>query len=267
MASTRSPRIVLVGASGWVGGSLGPAMIEQGVCRVDDLVCVNRSGRSGRYEAWPGLRWETGIAAALPGADVVILSIRPQDFRAAQFPCEGRLVISLMAGITSAELARSTGAERIVRAMPNAAVEIGRCYAPWHATGPVTEDDRRLVARILDTVGSSDEVVSEHDIDVLSALSGTGQAYPALLAGALLAAARAQGIAEPVAVRAVEAMVCDAAQLLRGQVAGTAAVIEQFMDYRGVTAAGLTAARAAGFEAAVGQAIAAGVRRAGEDAW
>jgi pyrroline-5-carboxylate reductase len=267
MAMTSPPRIALVGASGWVGRNLGPALLAKGVCSPQGLVCVNRSGRSDAYAEWPETRWETDPETAIADVHVVILSIRPQDFRAVELPCEGRLVLSLMAGVPSREVAERTGAGRIVRAMPNAAVEIGRCYAPWHATGPVTEEDRRLVGMMLDSVGSSDEVEREHDVDVLSALSGTGHAYPALLAGALLAAARAQGLSELVAVRAVEAIVCDAAQLLRRRVADTEAVIDQFMGYAGVTAAALEAARAAGFEGAVDRAVKAGVERAASPDW
>jgi pyrroline-5-carboxylate reductase len=256
-----------VGASGWVGRNLGPALLRAGVCPPGGLVCVHRSGPSDAYAEWPHLRWETDVAAAVADSAVVILSIRPQDFRAAAIPVEGALVLSLMAGVTSADVARHTGADRVVRAMPNAAVEIGRCYAPWHASGPVTDEERVLVGRILGSVGSAHEVEREHDVDVLSALSGTGHAYPALLAGALLAAARAQGLSEPVATRAVEAIVCDAAQLLRGGIADTEAVIGQFMGYHGVTAAALATARELGFERAVGLAIEAGVRRADTPVW
>lgn len=267
MPSSHAPRIVLVGASGWVGRNLGPAMLRSGACRPEDLVCVHRSGRSDAYAAWPDVTWTTDLAGAAADADVVIFSVRPQDFREAVFRCAGSLVLSLMAGVTSAELAERTGAERIVRAMPNAAVEIGRCYAPWHATGPLDDADRRLVTAILDAVGSSDEVEREADVDALSALSGTGHAYPALLAGALMEAARAQGLSDHVAARAVEAIVCDAAQLLRDRIDETEAVIGQFMGYAGVTAAGLVTAREAGFDRIIGDAIAAGVRRAGEPAW
>lgn len=267
MSEAGARRIALVGASGWVARNLGPAMLNRGVCAPEDLVCVYRTDRSEAYARWPQVRWTTDVARAVVDADTVILSVRPQDFRAGEFSSSGRLVVSLMAGVASAEVARRTGADRIVRAMPNAAVEIGRCYMPWHATGPLTDDDRRLVAGILASVGAADEVSSEHQVDVLSALSGTGHAYPALLAGALFAAARAQGLDDAVAARAVEAIVCDAAQLLRGRVADTDAVIEQFMGYRGVTAAALTTARARGFDEAVERAIAAGVERASNPDW
>ncbi|MFV0475550.1 MAG: pyrroline-5-carboxylate reductase family protein [Pikeienuella sp.] len=262
MADRISRRIALIGASGWLGRSIGLALLRKGISAPDDLICVNRSGPSADYAEWPDLRWETDLARGMADADTVILSVRPGEFRAASFAGAGKLLISLMAGIGCAEITARTGAGRVVRAMPNAAVEIGRSYSPWCATPAVDEADSRHVGAILNAVGDADRLDSEDEIDIVTALSGAGPAYGALLASALLKAARATGLPERIAARAVEAAVRDSAPLLESGAADD--MIDSFIGYEGTTAAVLKTARTRGFDEVIASAVAAGVAKARE---
>lgn len=254
--------IGLVGASGWIGRSIGPALLRERVVEPGNLICFNRSGRSEHYADWPDVRWATSFGAPEDEADVIILSVRPQDFRQASFDCAGRLILSLMAGVTIDELRQRTGARRIARAMPNAAVEIGRSYSPWVALQTVTADDRQVVSAILNAVGASDEVESEADLNILTGLSGAGPAYAALLATTLQKAAEEAGLCPDIAARAAKAVVCDAAMQLSGKAAGE--IVDEFIRYDGVIAAALQAARSAGFDESIRAALAAAMQKVGE---
>ncbi|WP_172329779.1 pyrroline-5-carboxylate reductase [Mangrovicoccus sp. HB161399] len=255
----QDPLIVLAGATGWLGRAIGPALLRQGIVPPGRLVGLNRSGPSPAYAGWPELRWETELPEA---AEVVILSVRPQDFRGGAWSCPGALVISLMAGVPAGEIAARTGSERIVRAMPNAAVEIGRSYAPWVASDAVTEGDKALAARILGATGREDKIDSEDQLDVLTALAGSGPAWSALLANALSTAALRAGLPERIAHRAAEAVVCDASQMLAGNIGKAGDLVQDFIDYAGTTAAAMEAARDAGFDGAVREALDAATEKA-----
>ena len=89
----------------------------------DRLTISSRSGPGTAFRDWPGVQWTSDDRELAARSEVAILSVRPQNFRS--------LVISVMAGVSSQTLARRSRSERIVRAMPNAAVEIGRSYTPW----------------------------------------------------------------------------------------------------------------------------------------
>jgi len=256
--------IGLIGASGWLGRSIGPALLRERVVEPMNLICFNRSGPSQDYTDWPDVRWATGFDKSGHDIDVVILSVRPQDFRQSTFVCEGKLVISLMAGVTLDELSCRTGAQRVVRAMPNAAVEIGRSYSPWVASPSVSTDDRRIVRAVLNAVGAADEVDSETALNILTGLSGAGPAYAALLANALWETAVEAGLEPDIAGRAVEATVCDAAMLLIGKGSTAGEIVDEFIRYDGTTAAAMTAARSADFEAAVRAALAAAIQKVRE---
>jgi len=253
-------RLGIVGATGCLGSALGRRVLDSGLVPASDLVLLNRSGARPDYHGGIGVTWASGLPDLVDRADVVVLSVRPEDYAGLALIAPDRLVISFMAGVPLAALAPTTG--RIVRAMPNAAAERGRSYTPWLAGQGVTQADRVLVRALLAAIGTEDEVDEEHHIDLLTALSGSGAAYPALMAAAMLAQARAAGLPEQVARHAVEAVVCDGADLLRGRVEAAAALVATYRAYRGTTAAGLDAAEAGGFTRAVEEALQAGAAKA-----
>lgn len=248
------PRIGIVGGNGWIGGALARALAETGAVSPDRLILSCRSAPPG----WlPEAAWTRDNQALADAADVVVLSVRPQDWQAVRLAAPRKLVISVMAGIPVGALAEDTGTARVVRALPNAAAEVRRSYTPWTAAAAVTEADRATVRRLVAAIGSGDELADEAAIDYMTGLTGTGPAYPALLATALIRDAVGRGLAPEVARRAVVAMLVGTGRLFEKSSEDPEATVAAFVDYRGVTAAGIEAMRAAGFDAAVAAGLAA----------
>jgi pyrroline-5-carboxylate reductase len=241
----------IVGGNGWIGRSIGRAMLKSGFIDPAALVLSSRSGLATGYSEWPGIRATSDNGELAERADVIVLAVRPDQFASIRIDASGKLVVSVMAGVSVAALRAGTNAERIVRAMPNAASQIGRSYTPWYAATAVPGDDRQLVQGLCETFGSADEVPREADIDYLTGLTGSGPAFPALLASAMLSHALAQGLAPDVARRAVTGVVAGAGQLVTEQGEPPDMIVRRFMDYRGTTAAGLRAMMDRGFQDAV----------------
>ncbi|MFO1141172.1 MAG: pyrroline-5-carboxylate reductase dimerization domain-containing protein [Amaricoccus sp.] len=253
-----TPRIGIVGGNGWIGGALARALVARGVLPASRLTLSCRSASPG----WlPDAAWTNDNRALAEASEVVILSVRPQDWRQVSLAAEGKLVISVMAGVPLADIAARTGADRVVRALPNAAAEVGFSYTPWTASPGVTDADRALVARIFAACGTGDEVPREADIDYLTGHSGTGPAYPALLAAAMTRDAVAHGIPEEVARRAALGILIGTGRLFEKTGEDPADTVAAFVDYRGVTAAAIEAMRAAGFDAIVGAGLAAALKK------
>lgn len=246
-------RVGIVGATGWLGSALGTHLLARGIVAAGDLVLLNRSGRQGGYAGHKGVVWARDLPDLVARSDIVVLSVRPEDWPGLDLRAEGRLVLSFIAGVAARSLGTCGG--RIVRAMPNAAAEIGASYSPWWAAADVTAADRAAVTLLLSAIGSSDTLPDEAQIDVMSALPGSGAAYPALMAVAMADHMRAQGLPDHIAWRAAEAVVCDGARLLAGRIAEAPAMIAAYRDYRGPTAAGIEAAEAAGFTRAIAAAL------------
>ena len=180
----------------------------------------------------------------------LVLSVRPEDFPVAGFAASDHLMIFFMAAWTISRLRAVAPDARIVRAMPNGGAGTGQSYTPWLVGPGVTSEDAAPVKRLLSALGEEDRIETEGQLNYLSALSGSGAAYPALMARAMLADAAARGLPQSVALRAVEAVVCGSTGRLSGKLTDIPALLESYMSYRGITAADLSAA-AAGFEASI----------------
>jgi len=250
-------RVGIIGATGWLGSALGGKLLSRGMLPAADLVLLNRSGPRPDYHGHAGVTWAGGVDDLVAGSDLVVISVRPQDWPTLGLTAPDRLVVSFMAGVDLDRLAASGG--RVVRAMPNAAAEIGQSYSPWLAGPGVTDADRDAVRWLLSAIGSEDELDNEGQLDVMTAAPGSGAAYPALMAVALADFMRGQGISDRIAWRAAEAVVCGGAQLLAGRIDEAPKLLDAYMDYRGTTAAGIEAAQAAGFSSSIHAAMRAAV--------
>lgn len=256
-------RLGIIGATGWLGTALGRRLLAAGTVLPEDLVALNRSGPRPEHFGAPQVVWARDAADLVAQSEIVVVSVRPEDWPALYLRAPDRLVISFMAGIGLEALAACGG--RIVRAMPNGAAEIGASYTPWLAGPGGTAQDRATVTALLSAIGASDEVVSEAHLDALSAVSGSGAAYPALMALALREFLTAHGLPEAIAWRAAESVVCEGAALLSGQIAQEAPrLLDLYHGYRGVTAAGLDAAEAAGFGRSLAAALEAALSKSDE---
>ena len=128
---------------------------------------------------------------------------------------------------------------------------MGKSYTPWFASGEIDENDRAIVRAIFDACGVQDEVSSERDIDYLTGLTGSGPAFPALLAAAMVDHAISFGLSRKLAERAALTVLTGAGRLIEHQSQSPDQLVERFLEYRGTTAAGINAMRGAGFDASV----------------
>lgn len=254
-------RVGIVGGAGWLGGALATALVDSGVVRPQDLCLSYRSERPDRFEASV---WTRDNQALADCSDVVVLSVRPQDWEGLCLDLGGKLVISVMAGIRIEAIARRHGTLRVVRSLPNAAVEVRRSYTPWFAAASLSPRDRDTVRSIFDACGTHDEIAREDDLDFFTGMTGSGPAFPALLASAMIDAAVAHGIDRAIAARGARAVLVGAGHLLERTEADPAETVQTFLDYQGTTAAALAAMQASGFKAAIGKGLtAASLKSAG----
>lgn len=244
----------IIGGTGWLGGAIANAVLAKGLVPAGNLIISNRSGN--HPLAQQGACLVTDNQDLVDRSGVVIIAVRPEQFACLNINATGKTVISLMAGITAQAIATQTMASAVVRAMPNAAVEIEQSFTPWYCSGGVEATTKSLVQRLFECVGTAAEVQEEGFIDYLSALSGTGPAFPALLMTALTNQAMLAGIPGDIAQLAAKNVVVNSSQLLASRDAQQ--MIDALVAYRGVTAAALQAMTQGHFEEQVGRALQAG---------
>lgn len=253
-----SPRIGIIGGGGWLGGAIAASILDAGLVGPHDLSLSYRRERPHRFA---GAFWTTDNQLLADRSDVVIVSVRPADWPPLEVNAAGKLVVSVMAGIRLSRLAEHHNTDRVVRSLPNAAAEVRKSYTPWIGSEALNEKDRSAVRAIFNACGGEDEVASENDIDYLTGLSGSGPAFPALLADAMMRDAVARGINPDVARRAVTAVLVGSGRLFEKNGECPADTVEAFVSYRGTTAAAIEAMRAGGFDGAVRDGLAAAFRK------
>ncbi|MCD9113613.1 pyrroline-5-carboxylate reductase family protein [Pseudomonas bijieensis] len=244
----------IIGGTGWLGGAIAKAVLAKGLVPTGNLIISNRSGS--HPLAQQGACLVTDNQDLVDRSDVVIIAVRPEHFASLNINAAGKTVISLMAGMTAQTIAAQTQASAVVRAMPNAAVEIGESFTPWYCFAQTAATTKSLVQRLFECVGTAAEVQQEDYIDYLSALSGTGPAFPALLMTTLANQAMAAGIPPDIAQLAAKNVVVNSSQLLASHDAQQ--MIDALVAYRGVTAAALQTMIQGHFEEQIGRALQSG---------
>lgn len=154
----------------------------------------------------------TGIRAVdLAGAaacDVQVLAVKPQVMDSACEELRARggnaeaLYVSIAAGIPLSALGRWLGSDRaIVRCMPNTPSLVGQGATALLANEHCSESQKQLAAEILSAAGITIWLDDESQMDIVTALSGSGPAYFFLLMEAMQQAATNMGLDRELAGR------------------------------------------------------------------
>jgi len=201
----------------------------------------------------------------------VVLAVKPyqaQEVLTALSPLlrAGRpLVVSVAAGVRLAALESWCGAGvPVVRAMPNRPALVGAGATALYAPDTVAAEQRAAAERLARSLGEVVWVTAEEQLDVVTALSGSGPAYFFLLAELMAQAATRLGLAAPVARRLAAATLHGAGLMVGAGDTDLGRLREEVTSRGGTTAAALAAFAGADFEGTVERALSAAARRSRE---
>ena len=265
-------RITIIGG-GHMGRALLAALLRQGASAGNLVVGEAQDAAREALSRDFGVRVTPDNLAALDGADAVLLAVKPQEMARVVTPLRaaltrGRpLVLSVAAGIRCADLQGWCGdGIDVVRAMPNRPALVGAGATGLYAAQSVSPARRELATRIMESTGVVVWVPEETQIDVVTALSGSGPAYFFLLGEAMAEAGRTLGLDAATAAR-LAAATLHGAGLLAAEAAtiGTSATLarmrSEVTSKGGTTEAALQAFEQAGLREAVLRAMSAATQR------
>jgi pyrroline-5-carboxylate reductase len=141
-----------------------------------------------------GIRTVADNIEAVRDADVILLGIKPQMLNKVGREIgphlrRGQLVLSVLAGATTAALTGILDHDQVVRSMPNTPARLGKGVTVWYATPETTETQRAQAGALLSALGLQLEVDDEKMVAMATAVSGTGPTYVFLVMEALIDAA------------------------------------------------------------------------------
>ena len=164
----------------------------------------------------------------------IVLCVKPANVDEVSKLLHGKatLLISVLAGTEIIKLKKAFKPKHIVRSMPNLAASIGASMTTL--TGDIEAKDETIA--ILSSIGETLWLGSEKEIDIATALAGSGPAYLALIAEALSDGAVKQGLKREDAMATMRGLFGGFGQLI--QEIHPALLKDGVMSPGGTTAAG-----------------------------
>ncbi|MDP8952305.1 MAG: pyrroline-5-carboxylate reductase [Actinomycetota bacterium] len=253
-------RVAIIGA-GRIGGSL---VTRLSASKGFDLVVSDADQeRLERFADASGVRTTPSNKEAAEASDLLVVAVKPWDvgsvLEEVSSVVEGKAVVSVAAGLPISGIAqRLPEGAAILRVMPNVCAAVGLGNAVVAANGP----GEAYVPAVMDIFRHVGDVVElpERLFDAATALHGSGPAYVALFADALVQAGVREGIPREVAKRLVNGTIAGTAVLLKERAAHQ--IRDEVTTPGGTTAAAFAAMEKAGFVAAVYDGVEAATERA-----
>jgi pyrroline-5-carboxylate reductase len=251
LAGSATNKVGVIGA-GKIGGSLIQRLSESG--GFDLTVSDVHAEQLDRFAKSYGVETTSSNLEAAKAADILVVAVKPWDVgtildeAAPAFDGATKAVVSVAAGVPiKAIAARLPEGAAVLRVMPNVCAAVGLGSAVVAANAP----GEAHVAAVMDIFAHVGDVMElpERLFDAATALHGSGPAYVALFADALIQAGVREGIPRDVARRLVNQTIGGTAVLLKERAAHQ--IRDEVMTPGGTTAAAFVAMEKAGFVAAV----------------
>jgi pyrroline-5-carboxylate reductase len=262
-------RVAFLGA-GKMGEALVSGLIRSGGRSSDEIIVTGR-----REERVRELSDRHGVATALSNeeatawARTLVLTVKPQDMEAlldqvGESVTPQHLVISFAAGIRTAFIEHRLQARvPVVRVMSNVPVLVDEAMSVISPGGYAEDKHLAVAAELLGSVGRVITLSEVHQ-DAVTATSGSGPAYFALLAEAMIDACILLGLSRDVATELIVQTMLGSAKMLRDTGKHPVEIREMVTSPGGTTIAAIRHLEQAGVRAAFLNAIDAARQRSAE---
>src|SRR5581483_845618 len=259
-------RVAILGC-GKIGESLLAGLLSSG--SKDIVVTARRAERAAELNERHGVEALLSNSDAVAGAGVVVLAVKPQDFEELlesirDAVTTDQTVLSVAAAIPTAFIERRLGPEvPVVRAMPNAPATVHEGITGLCAGAHASDEHVALAQDVLAHLGPVIRVPEAY-MDAVTAVSGSGPAYFALLAEAMIEAGILLGLSREVSTQLVVQTMLGTAVLLRDESMHPVELREAVTSPGGTTIRAIRELESAGVRAAIFNAINAAMERSKE---
>jgi pyrroline-5-carboxylate reductase len=262
-------RIAILGC-GQIGEALLAGLLSTGWRKPEEIVVtVRREERVRELAERHGVHATLSNPEAVNGSAMVVLAVKPQDFQTLLGEIGGILspeqtVLSIAAAVpTSSIEERIAPGVPVLRAMPNTPATVHEGVAGLCAGAHANDEHLALAEDVLQHVGSVVRV-PERYMDAVTAVSGSGPAYFALLAEAMIEAGILLGLSREDTTQLVVQTMLGTAKLLRDEKMHPVELREMVTSPGGTTIRAIRELEQAGVRAAFLNAIQAAMDRGQE---
>lgn len=185
---------------GFIGnGNMGNAILE-GIIKNDiavpcDIIVsdINEDGLA-KSKCKYGINTSADNRITVSNSDIIFLAVKPNIIykvidEIKECVSTSQLIISIAAGQSIDNLVSAFGKQvRLIRVMPNTPALVGEAMSGIAASENVTDDDLSIALKIFNSFGVG-EIVDEHLMDAVTAVSGSSPAYVFMMIEAMADAA------------------------------------------------------------------------------
>ena len=242
-------------------------LLDEGLLSPENVVASNRRPERGEeLKSKYGIRTTTDNVAVASEADVLVLSVKPQNLAGVLADLKGSLsektmVLSIVAGASMRVLQVGLGHVRVARCMPNLPCRIREGMTVWAAPADTVSTDVERIERILGVMGGVIRVDDEGHVDRATAVNGTGPAIVAQFVKAMLEAAAYIGESRSVAKETVLATMVGTAKMLQDSDGHVASLIDEVTSPGGTTSRALQVLKQGRFSAVLTDSVDAAYQR------
>lgn len=255
---------------GKMGEALVAGLLASGWRQPSEIAVTARSeDRLKELSESHGVGTSLDNGAAVAGAEVVVIAVKPQDIEALLTELSPHVgadqtLLSFVAAISTDYIeSHLSEAVPVVRAMPNTPSLVHEGMAGLAAGKYAGDDHLHLAQEVLNHVGRT-VIVPEDYLDAVTAISGSGPAYFALLAEAMIEAGILLGLSREISTDLVVQTMLGSAKLLRDTHMHPVELREMVTSPGGTTTRAIRVLEQSGVRAAFLNAIQAAMERSKE---
>jgi pyrroline-5-carboxylate reductase len=262
-------RIVVIG-TGKIGEALIKGLCASGWRKPGEIIATDiHSERLQAIKERCGVETSESNREAVKDAGLIVVAVKPQDLSALLDEIGDGLtseqtVLSVAAAVRTATIEKHLSANvPVVRAMPNTPATVQEGMAGICAGAHAGEEHMALAEDVLAHLGAVVRV-QEEEMDAVTAVSGSGPAYFALLAEAMIEAGILLGLSREISTQLVVQTMFGTAKLLRDEHIHPVELRENVTSPGGTTIRAIRELERAGIRAAFLNAIQAAMERSRE---
>lgn len=253
-----------------MGMAFAKSFLQYDLVKKENLLLIEKS--ADRAETLrtenTGVVIET-ISTHIGEYDIVILSVKPQDFAAVQDALREvlqpqQVILSIMAGIPIANIQEKLDHRLVIRAMPNTPAMLGMGITGFSAAKELSFAQLLKVDNLINATGRSVFLEDESMLDAVTALSGSGPAYFYYLVKAMIEAGKKMGFEESLATLLVKQTMLGSFHLINNADKSLDDLIKAVASKGGTTEAALREFEAGDLSKTLQTGILAAERRAKE---
>ena len=178
-------KLGFIGTGNMAGAIMG-GIIKKGIIPAEEIIGsdIMETGRNHVKELY-GIQVTADNKEVAEKADILVLSVKPQFY--------AETIQEIRESVREDQMVITIAPVRIVRTMPNTPALVGEGMTAACPNQYVTEKDKAYALKLLGAFGKV-EVVPEHMIDAVVAVSGSSPAYVFMLIEAMADGAVAEGM-------------------------------------------------------------------------